>query len=45
MCAVPAPAGGTPGAELLLQKDTGAIRENWLTVAPTWKIIGEVHCG
>lgn len=35
----------SPGAELLMQKDTVAIKENWLTVAPTWKIIGEVRCG
>lgn len=25
----------------LVQKDTISIKENWLTVAPTWKIIGE----
>lgn len=35
----------SPGAELLVQKDAIATKQNWLTVAPTWKIIGEVHCG
>ncbi|XP_009888503.1 PREDICTED: paired box protein Pax-3 [Charadrius vociferus] len=42
---LPASAGSVPGLHgSLMPKDTVSVKENWLTVAPTWKIIGGIHC-